>query len=156
MALDTDLLDKFERDWGEALENYEARTRAARMGNVVYDPASRIFEAQEPPREVTSGIQGEIFGPLQAKWGLLAEGSRGAARPGSVDIQNPWSSPMPVGGGGIVQVNKQTGEVRTNREPSPTASRTGTTRAPSVSVGDRATLNQTLRRICRSALSPHR
>ena len=71
MALDADLLDKFERDWGEALENYEARSTAARLANTDVPPWARTFVPPEQER----GMQREIFAPLQAKWSMLQEGA---------------------------------------------------------------------------------
>lgn len=77
MPVDPKLLANYERDWNEALEQYDASLRAARMANVNYDPASRIFEASQPPGS-GERLQREIFGPLQMKYGALT-GSRAAA-----------------------------------------------------------------------------
>lgn len=80
MALDSELLDKFERDWNDALAHYEARTTASRMGNIQYNPSSRTFSPQEQDPKVAMGIQNELFGPLQSKWGLLSEGGGSRSR----------------------------------------------------------------------------
>lgn len=77
MALDSELLDKFERDWNDALEHYEARTTAARLGDTSVAPYNRT--SLDP--KVSAGMQSELFGPLQAKWGLLTEGRGRAAAP---------------------------------------------------------------------------
>lgn len=105
MALDPALMDKFERDWNEALEVYEARTTAARLGDTSVDPFRRT--TLDP--KVAAGMQSELFGPLSAKWGLLTEGAgrRSAASPQST---MEWSTPMNVGGGEVLRFNRATGE----------------------------------------------
>ena len=86
MALDADLLDKFERDWGEALENYEARSTAARLANTDVPPWARTFV---PPAQ-DRGIQREIFAPIQAKWSMLQEGA------GRGSSASPFAEPKPI------------------------------------------------------------
>lgn len=107
MALDAELLDRFERDWNDAMANYEARTTASRMGNVQYDPASRTFAPQEVDPKVSMGIQNELFGPLQAKWGMLSEtGGRRSSVP-SMQPQEPRYFQTRAG---VFSVDPMTGE----------------------------------------------
>ena len=87
MALDSELLDKFERDWNDALEHYEARTTAARLGDTSVAPYNRT--TLDP--KIAAGMQSELFGPLQAKWGILQEGARrqaAAPAPAKPEILN--------------------------------------------------------------------
>lgn len=133
MALDPALMDKFERDWNEALEVYEARTTAARLGDTSVDPFRRT--TLDP--KVAAGMQSELFGPLSAKWGLLTEGAgrRSAAAPQST---MEWSSPIPVGGGEVLRFNRIDGrkEVLNPARPGdPTPAR-----RPEMSASDSAAL----------------
>lgn len=111
MALDSELLDKFERDWNDALAHYEARTTASRMGNIQYDPSSRTFAPQEQDPKVAMGIQNELFGPLQSKWDILREGAaRGRSATATPQFGSEWNTPMNLGGGQVARFNKLTGE----------------------------------------------
>lgn len=130
MALDSELLDKFERDWNDALAHYEARTTAARLGDTSVAPYNRT--TLDP--KVAAGMQSELFGPLQAKWGLLTEG-RGRAPAAAA----PPSERLFQTRDGVFSVNPMTMESRKVIDVPRAA--TGTTAAPKVSVGDRALLN---------------
>lgn len=130
MALDSELLDKFERDWNDALAHYEARTTAARLGDTSVSPYNRT--TLDP--KVAAGMQSELFGPLQAKWGLLTEG-RGRAPAAAA----PPSERLFQTRDGVFSVNPMTMESRKVIDVPRAA--TGTAAAPKVSVGDRALLN---------------
>lgn len=81
MAVDSTVLANYERDWNEALEQYDASLRAERMANVNYDPASRTFAASQPEGSAER-LQREIFSPIQAKYGpLLGRGAGQAIAP---------------------------------------------------------------------------
>lgn len=138
MALDTELLDRFERDWNDALAHYEARTTASRLGNVQYDPSSMTFAPQEQDPKVAAGIQNELFGPLQAKWGLLSEAGRGRSSSGGGVSPQP-SQRFFQTRDGVFALDPLTMESEKVIDVPRTQTQTST-RGPAVSVGDRAVL----------------
>ncbi len=75
-----DLLAKYERDWGEAMEQYEASLTAERMANVNYDPSSRTFAASQPAGS-PERLRAAFLDPVAAKWGPLLGRSGAATKP---------------------------------------------------------------------------
>lgn len=131
MALDSELLDKFERDWNDALAHYEARTTAARLGDTSVAPYNRT--TLDPA--ISSGMQSELFGPLQAKWGLLT-GGRGRASSAIA----PQSERLFQTRDGVFAVNPATMKSRKVIDV-PRAAGGAASGASKISVGDRALLN---------------
>lgn len=113
------LQDWFERDWANAMAQYEARKA---------DPRSSPWTGAPGP-DSDAALRAELIDPLYNEYAAIL-GPRTGTRGG-------WTSPMNVGGGEVLQFDPVTGARRVLNAPRPdtaTPTRTGTSQRESPDV----------------------